>query len=282
MAYIEDIEKILKEKNDFFGLSDHERTIYLTLLEHGPIRVSEIGDITGIPKVSIYQVLSRLEKKGFIITEPTPRGARYDGVHPKKVIAHLRLELEKNHDKDHRILEYISSIISEIKFNKDKRKEIDVKQSESVWLINSEAQINRHIIDLLKSAKKSMIILLPIIEESKTKEILTILQEQMEITQGEMNLILSWEIGEETKIQDSKIPENLKKSGASIYEWGLIEVPFQAYFTDHQEGIVVLKSGWETIPSFNLALWIRHPAYVITFENLIRKLNDIIALRKVT
>ncbi|MHA1132036.1 MAG: TrmB family transcriptional regulator [Candidatus Helarchaeota archaeon] len=157
MSYIDEIEKILKEKNDFFGLTDHDQTIYLTLLEHGPIRASEIGDITKIPKVSIYQVLNRLEKKGFIISEPTPRGARYDGVHPQKVIAHLKSLLEKQHSEDLKTLEVISSSITQIDFDIDQRSTTQAKANETVWLINSEAQIKQHIDELLRSASNSQL-----------------------------------------------------------------------------------------------------------------------------
>ncbi|MHA1279169.1 MAG: TrmB family transcriptional regulator [Candidatus Helarchaeota archaeon] len=282
MSFIDELEKLLKEKNDFFGLTDHDQTIYLTLLEHGPIRASEIGDITKIPKVSIYQVLNRLEKKGFIISEPTSRGARYDGVHPQKVIAHLKSLLEKQHNEERKTLEDISSLITQIDFNKDQRSTTQAKANETVWLINSEALIKQYVDELLKSASNSIIVLLPLIEVSRFREIIGLLEDRMESSKDEINLVLSWEITEETEIEHSRIREKLKELGANIYEWGLIEVPFQGFLIDHREGMIILKSGWETTPSFNIALWIRHPAYILAFENLIKNLNDLIALRKVT
>jgi len=59
------VEMKLKE----FGLTSYEAKAYLALVENGTMTARKICEKTGIPYAKIYEVLSRLERKGWIIIE---------------------------------------------------------------------------------------------------------------------------------------------------------------------------------------------------------------------
>ena len=56
-----------------FGLSRYEAKAYLTLLDKGPLSVSEIAYYANMPRTKIYSTLKKLSKKGLaIITQDKP------------------------------------------------------------------------------------------------------------------------------------------------------------------------------------------------------------------
>lgn len=56
----EQVNSLLEE----LGLTPHERSLYLTSLELGPLPVTRLAEHLGITRPNIYKVISTLEKKG--------------------------------------------------------------------------------------------------------------------------------------------------------------------------------------------------------------------------
>lgn len=70
------------------GLSPQEAKIYLALLERGRLAAPAIVEITGIPRGSIYPVLTSLTDRG-IVQAGAGWGGRYQPVPPEQAIAAL-------------------------------------------------------------------------------------------------------------------------------------------------------------------------------------------------
>jgi len=57
---------MLTEELEEIGLSKRESETYLALLEQGQTKIGAVLKKTGIPSSKIYEVISRLQKKGFV------------------------------------------------------------------------------------------------------------------------------------------------------------------------------------------------------------------------
>ena len=67
------------------GLDDHESTIYLALLEHGPSYISDIAKTTGIHRPTIYKIIPLLQKRGLVSQSPKGKRVRYVAESPEKL-----------------------------------------------------------------------------------------------------------------------------------------------------------------------------------------------------
>ncbi len=276
MSHSEDLKKIL----DRFPLSENEKEVYLALLIHGPLNGSEISDITGIERYTVYTMLGRLNDKGFVDVPPKRRASKYKAVPPQDVMINLQQELKKRQEDEQKELSDLATLI--LKLDVKEEKLIGTKPSDLVWLINSEARIKKAILRLIKKSEKSIIACLPTIEASTYKqtrlEILSELQAIMKKKRTKINLILNWEL--EAGTDDEEIANSLVKHGGNIYQWAVGELPFAAFLVDNSEGLIILQSALIPTPKFGLAIWIRHPDYIKPFEKLIQRFNEAGAFKK--
>lgn len=287
MSHSEDLKKIL----DRLPLTENEKEVYLALLSHGPLSGSEISDITGIERYTVYTMLGRLNDKGFVDVPPKRRASKYKAVPPQDAILELQSALEKRHKEQQVELEesyntekielnQIGALLSKLDVKEEKL--IGTKPSDLIWLINSEARIKNSIIELLKKSQKSLIVCLPTLETSTYKqtrqEILVELQSVLKKRKTKLYLTLNWEL--EAGTADEEIANTLTKYGGNVYQWAIGELPFAAFLSDNSQGLIVLQSALLPVPKFGLALWIRHPDYVKPFEKLIERFNEAGAFKK--
>jgi len=289
LSDIGELKKIL----DRLPLSESEREIYLALLSHGPLSGSEISDITGIERYTVYTMLSRLDDKGFVDVPPSRRASKYKAVPPKEAIDEFKSKLDKrhkeelekldeNHKKELEKLDQIATLLSKLDVKEEKL--LGTKPSDQVWLINSEARIKKGILRLLEKTQRSILACIPTIDtptKRKTRqEFLERLEIIMKKKKAKIQLVLHWELEEGTA--DEKIANSIAKNKGIIYQWGIGELPFSALFIDGTEGLVILQSTINSPPQYGLALWIRHPIYVEPFENLIKRFGEFGIFRKWT
>jgi sugar-specific transcriptional regulator TrmB len=282
LSQIDELEQLLsvKEHKKLLGITDQEIKVYTTLLLKGPLLASEICDVTSIPKVSIYQTINSLKEKKFLDEQPVSRGSKYKAVHPSLVMDELQRALDERQSSEQKLFQDLATRASKFKFKEAEL--VSNIPSDSVWLIDSEARIQKIITDLLEKSKISIIVCLPTIDApayTKTREeILSLLEKIMKKKKNKMELLLSWEL--ETGTNDEVIANNLTKYGGNVYQWGLGELPFAAFLIDDSEGMIVLQSAIEPTPKFGLAIWISHPTYVKPFKELIKRFNEAGAFKK--
>ncbi|MFA5000845.1 MAG: helix-turn-helix domain-containing protein [Candidatus Paceibacterota bacterium] len=77
------------------GLNEDEAKTYITLLESGPLGVSNLAKVSGKPRPSLYGFLKRLEEKG-MVSQSTMLGVRtYLAESPAKVNLLFRQKIEE-------------------------------------------------------------------------------------------------------------------------------------------------------------------------------------------
>jgi len=137
------------------GLNQYESRVYFSLLKAGPTSASEIGSVAEIPRPRTYDVLDKLEKKGFISVQPG-RPTRFKAVELDEAINFLKTKKEEELKKSLHEMEDIKGKLSEkIRTTKPEWK---VKAEDYVWVIKDRKNLHSKIEGLIHSAKDSILI----------------------------------------------------------------------------------------------------------------------------
>jgi len=147
MSASEATVKALRE----LGLTEYETAAYLSLVEGGQISASDVSSRSKVPYSRIYDVLGRLEEKGFIQVQ-RGRPTIYIAKAPTEVARLVRMAWE---DK----IETASSIVvNELQ----PRFEREVQaSSRDVWLMHGRAAILAKALEMLESARDEVKLSVP-------------------------------------------------------------------------------------------------------------------------
>jgi len=138
------------------GLSSYEVKVYSTLVSYGSLNAIELSRISHVPYNKIYEVLSSLEKKGFIKVEDK-RPAIYHPVEPKLAFEKLKKEMEE------RIQSNIDTALSELSYFFEKK---GVKEKSDVWLIRGKDEIIAKLKDMITRCRIEIFASIPKISEN--------------------------------------------------------------------------------------------------------------------
>lgn len=86
-----------KTKNTLkdLGLTEYETRAYIGLVSSGPSTAGDLSEASNVPHSRIYDVLSKLEKKGWIESQ-SGRPARYRAKPPSEALRLLKIKQEQN------------------------------------------------------------------------------------------------------------------------------------------------------------------------------------------
>jgi sugar-specific transcriptional regulator TrmB len=145
MVIKQDMLTILKR----LGLNQYESKTYLALLTNGVCTASELSGVAKIPRPRQYDVLDRLEEKGFVV--PTPgRPVRYKALTPSQVSAYLLKKEEESFQNRMDEIEELKKRFEGALGNLAKSTRTDV--GESVWAIRGKNNIYAHLGTLIEKA----------------------------------------------------------------------------------------------------------------------------------
>jgi sugar-specific transcriptional regulator TrmB len=71
----------------YFGFSDYEAKALISLLSRGEMSAKDIAEVSGIPRTSVYDVMSSLESKGFVEAFGKPK--RFKAIRAEEIISIL-------------------------------------------------------------------------------------------------------------------------------------------------------------------------------------------------
>lgn len=160
MVIKQDMLNILKR----LGLNQYESKTYLALLTNGVCTASKLSSVANIPRPRVYDVLDRLEEKGFVV--PTPgRPAEYKALTPEQVAAYLMKKEEETFQNRLSEIEELKKRFQTSMGSYSKSTHVDF--SERVWAIRGRKNIYAHLGTLIE--KSNSIRLLTTSEGLKTK-----------------------------------------------------------------------------------------------------------------
>ncbi len=140
----------LEDKLRLFGLNRYEALAYVELARRGVLTSKEISDFAGIPYPRVYDVLTSLERKGWIVREPG-KPMRYRAVEPGVVLRSVERETRK------KLEEAKEEIIRGLKPVGGDSKKV------GVWIIRGKEKILEKVLEMLSSARVSLSLLVPFI-----------------------------------------------------------------------------------------------------------------------
>lgn len=127
------------------GLTKYEAMVYIALLRVADATATGIHEISGVPRASVYPVLSQLQEKGLVsISQSSPK--RFAALPPAEGVGSLLARIE---EEAHRAQEDLSAIHKE-------RTLAGRSSQELIWNLYGIAAIRKKLVELFAQAGKSI------------------------------------------------------------------------------------------------------------------------------
>ena len=148
----EKVENLLRE----FDLTEYEIRAFVTLLKLKIATAEQISEIGNIPLPRVYDTLSELKKKGFVLISKT-RPKKFKPISPEKALNSLIKIKKDNFDQSIKNLEVS---IKKIKNTLIEYEPIETSQEESITIWSTEKRTNviKNIQELGEKAEKEILI----------------------------------------------------------------------------------------------------------------------------
>lgn len=127
------------------GLTKYEALVYIALLRVEGATATEIHEISGVPRASVYPVLDRLIQKNLVIvSHSTPK--RFRATPPEEGIDNLLRQIHADADAAREVLQEIYR----------QRVTADAGMEELIWSVYGEEKITQRLEELISHAAVSI------------------------------------------------------------------------------------------------------------------------------
>ncbi|MCM2465480.1 TrmB family transcriptional regulator [Methanoculleus oceani] len=138
----------LLESLKSLGLTRYEALVYIGLLRVAGATATEVHEISGVPRASVYPVLDRLVQKELVsVSHTTPK--RFDAVPPDQGVENLMRRIESDAQSARTALDALY---------REKRPE-GRGDREQIWTLYGEENIRTRLADMFRSAERSVEVL---------------------------------------------------------------------------------------------------------------------------
>lgn len=155
----------LKKALQSLGLTEYEIRAYLLLVQSGAMTANALSSLADIPYSKIYDVLRKLEEKGWIEVEDC-RPSRYHAKSPITAIETTKLRLEKE------IKENCDLIISELMPIYEGR---EGKEVQNIWILRGEQNILSKLKELIARCENELLLATPLLPKELASSLLPLL-----------------------------------------------------------------------------------------------------------
>lgn len=217
---MERVHRLLRE----LGLTDYEARVYAGLVSAGPSTAGELSKSANVPYSRIYDILSRLERRGWVEVQ-SGRPTRYRAKAPAEVVRLLKIDQERH------LKELGEGIIKELEPLYESRAEA---KRPDIWILRGERNLLAKAGEMLTRAQVEALISLP----RMTNEIAGLGAFLPAL--GAKNILVRVLAAEKPKLEKSDLPTNLEIRGRdTLFGGGVI--------VDGREVLLVLGSGGELV-----------------------------------
>ncbi len=150
MRTMESIVSLLKG----IGLNQYEAKAYAALLLMGDATAGELSNRAELPRPRVYDIINRLEKKGFVVVQPG-RPVKYRAVPPKEAMENFLKMRREMFEKEVAKIREVAEKIEEMASSPTMKKE-----ESGFWLINSDNMLRNRLHQLLSSSEKEVVVTL--------------------------------------------------------------------------------------------------------------------------
>jgi sugar-specific transcriptional regulator TrmB len=137
------------------GLTDYESKAYVTLLKLGSATAEQISEIGNIPLPRVYDTITELEKKGFVLISKG-RPKRFKAISPEKALSNLIDLRKKNFEND--IKSFRNSIKNISKTLLQIQPVSTVESKQEIWSIEKRKNLQKILEEKEGTSKKEILI----------------------------------------------------------------------------------------------------------------------------
>ncbi|MEM0074949.1 MAG: helix-turn-helix domain-containing protein [Nitrososphaerota archaeon] len=231
------------------GLSDYEIKAYISLLQYGAQTAAEVSRHSSVPYSKVYEVLGRLETKGWVESDVS-RPSKYYPKSPDAALQSFRLQRENEYKM------YEEIIAKELMPIYEKR---DIKERPEVWIVKGEFNIYGKISEMLSDTKQELMVALPGDPGSLSKGAIDQLKELG--ARGISVSVLLSDVSMATLVK-STIPQIQVRIRDGMFGGGLV--------CDAKQVMLLLGESRERNP--NLAIWADHPGLAMIAKSYFESL----------
>ncbi len=137
------------------GLTEYESKAYTTLLRHGTLTAERISELGGIPLPRVYDTITELQKKGFILISRT-RPKLFRPLVPKKALEnYLDLQYQQS---ERRLAGLKDSVSAAVNLLNTVSVTPTTGENAGTWSIEKRSNILRMLQDEASNSKKEILI----------------------------------------------------------------------------------------------------------------------------
>ena len=133
------------------GLTGYEIKAYLALIDFGPAIAADVSSQSGVPYSKIYDVLSNLEKKGWVEIEQS-RPSKFYPKSPSTALETMRMK------RDSETKQNEEQILSDLTADYEKR---GAKERPEIWIVKGEYNILSKVKETLQTCERELMIAVP-------------------------------------------------------------------------------------------------------------------------
>lgn len=148
MKALRDVPTALLESLKSLGLTKYEALVYIGLLRVAGATATEVHEISGVPRASVYPVLDRLVQKELVsVSHTTPK--RFDAVPPDQGVENLMRRIESDAESARAALDAVY-----------REQELEGRgDREQIWTLYGEENIRARLADMFRNAEGSVEVL---------------------------------------------------------------------------------------------------------------------------
>ncbi|MHA1742545.1 MAG: TrmB family transcriptional regulator [Candidatus Thorarchaeota archaeon] len=170
------------------GLTEYETAAYLALVQGGQMAASAVSQKSQVPYSRIYDVLGRLEEKGFIQIQ-RGRPTMYVAKAPVEVVKLVRLSWEERIERSSRI------VVDELQPLYERETKVTARD---VFVIHGRAAILAKAIAMIESAREEIKLSLPSLDMG-VEELDAIIEKILDVHASHVYILTS-------KVDESLVP----------------------------------------------------------------------------
>ena len=202
----EKTKRILQE----IGLTDYEIKAYVCLLSNPGVQASEVSKGSDVPVSKYYEVLSNLERKGWVESQNT-RPSKYFPKSPSTALQALkmRMEAELKSNEDH--------LLSELMPLYEQK---EIQERPDIWIIRGDYNIIAKVSESIDRCKRELLVVIPSALNSVV-ELLVPALTNVRSSGVNVRILMSGEISEKSiakiiSLADLRFKENMFGGGVII------------------------------------------------------------------
>ena len=226
----------VKKAMENLGLTGYEIKAYVTLLNEGALTAQELSNKSKVPYSKIYEVLDKLEEKGWLETDSS-RPTKFYPKSPTTALEATRLRFENQlKENENLVLNELMSLYEKT----------GVKEKPEIWVIRGAFNIIARIKEIIENSREELLIALPSVAEELAKPLQPLLRVLYE--KGVKIYVLASE----------NTSRDIIKALSRISEVRLKDSMFGGGVISDSREVIILLAGESNKPAQALAIWAEH------------------------